>query len=77
MISALKNDRKAIGAEKEPLYCAIAKERIQQYYGFTLPIRPIGKPIYQPTGNEKTAQIPEEWKGKVNENNKKIFPPER
>lgn len=77
LIAALKNDRKAIGAEKELAYCQIARDRIHQLYSYTLPMRPIGKPIYQPTGNEKTAQIPDEWKGRLNENNQEIFPPER
>jgi site-specific DNA-methyltransferase (adenine-specific)/adenine-specific DNA-methyltransferase len=62
LIAALKNNRKAIGAEKEPTYCAITRERIQRFFNGTLPIRPIGKPVYVPSGNEKVVKIPEEWK---------------
>jgi adenine-specific DNA-methyltransferase len=62
MIAALKNDRYAMGAEKEPLYCEIASARIKKLFNFTLPIRPIGKPVHEPSGNEKVSKIPDEWK---------------
>jgi adenine-specific DNA-methyltransferase len=26
-----------------------------------LPYRKLGKPVYQPTGKEKTSQVPPEW----------------
>jgi hypothetical protein len=51
-----------IGVEKEERYYAIAKQRIDDYNNGILKIRPLGKAVYQPTGKEKIAQIPDEWK---------------
>ena len=48
IIAALKNDRKAIAAEKDADYIAIAKDRIDRFRNGTLPIRPLGKPIHKP-----------------------------
>lgn len=62
LIAALMHDRRAMGCEKETAYVEIARQRILQYFNGTLRYRPIGKPVYQPTGKEKVAQIPEEWK---------------
>ncbi len=61
LIAAIKRNRKALGSEREAEYVAIAKERIQAYFDGTLRIRPLGKPVYKPTGREKVAQIPPEW----------------
>lgn len=62
LIAAIKRNRRAMGAEKEEQYVAIARERIEAYFAGTLPTRPLGKPIYRPTGREKVAQVPDEWK---------------
>ncbi|AFZ37858.1 DNA methylase N-4/N-6 domain protein [Stanieria cyanosphaera PCC 7437] len=62
LIAALKHNRKAIGCEKEPQYVEIATERIKAYFNGTLVTRPMGKPVYQPTGKEKISQVPDEWK---------------
>jgi len=62
LIAAIKRKRRAMGSEKEKQYVEIAKERIEAYFNGTLRIRPLGKPIYTPTGKEKVAQVPEEWK---------------
>jgi site-specific DNA-methyltransferase (adenine-specific)/adenine-specific DNA-methyltransferase len=43
----------------------IARERIAAYLQGNLKIRPLGKPIHQPTGQEKVAQIPEEWHNNI------------
>ena len=64
LVAALMHDRKAIGAEQDSNYVSIAQDRIQKLSQGTLPIRPIGKPIHQPTGNERVAQMPFEWKDK-------------
>ena len=42
-----------------------AKQRLQAFYDGTLKIRPMGKPVYQPTGREKVAQRPPEWEQPV------------
>ncbi|MCK4735335.1 MAG: site-specific DNA-methyltransferase [Methanophagales archaeon] len=62
LIAGIKNNRKVIGCDKEPEYIRVAKERISDFYSGTLKIRPLGKPIYKPTGKEKVSQIPQEWK---------------
>jgi len=62
LIAAIKNNRKAIGSEKEESYISIAKERIDKFFTGTLKTRPLGKPIHKPKGTEKVAQIPEQWK---------------
>ncbi len=61
MLAALKNNRKAIGCEKEKEFFEIARARVQQLEDGILPYRPLGKPIFQPTGKEKVSQRPLEW----------------
>jgi adenine-specific DNA-methyltransferase len=51
-----------MGCEKEEEYIQIAKRRIADLSSGTLRYRQLGKPVYQPTGREKVAQIPMEWK---------------
>lgn len=62
LLAALKNKRRAIGCEKEEEYVEIARQRIGDLYSGTLRYRQLGKPVHQPTGREKVAQIPMEWK---------------
>jgi adenine-specific DNA-methyltransferase len=61
LIAAIKHNRRAMGSEKECVYVDIARERIVSYFNGTLRLRPMGKPVYQPTGREKVSQIPPEW----------------
>lgn len=61
LIASIMHQRKAMGCEKSAEYIKIAQERIEAYSQGTLKIRPLGKPIHQPTGQEKVAQIPQEW----------------
>ena len=62
LIAAIKHDRRAVGAEREAEYVDIAHDRIRAFFNGTLKVRPLGKPVYTPTGREKIAQIPNEWK---------------
>lgn len=62
LIAAIKNNRKTVGCDKEEMYIEIAKEKISDYFLGKLKTRPIGKPIFIPTGREKVSKIPEEWK---------------
>lgn len=62
LIAAIKHKRRAVGCDKEPKYVALARRRITDFYNGTLRIRPLGRPIFQPTGRERVSQIPEEWK---------------
>jgi site-specific DNA-methyltransferase (adenine-specific)/adenine-specific DNA-methyltransferase len=61
LIASIMHQRRAMGCEKSAEYIKIAQERIEAYRQGTLKIRPLGKPIHQPTGQEKVAQIPQEW----------------
>jgi DNA modification methylase len=62
VIASLKNNRNAIGIEKEKEYCKIANQRIKDFNEGNLKIRPINKPIHKPSGKEKVSQFPKEWK---------------
>jgi len=62
VIAAIKNNRNAIGIEREVEYCKIAKRRIEDFKEGKLKIRPIEKPIHIPTGNDKVSKVPEEWR---------------
>jgi adenine-specific DNA-methyltransferase len=62
MIAAVAHGRRAVVSEKDPQYAALARERLDAYVNGTLKLRPIGRPVHQPTGREKTAQIPDEWR---------------
>ena len=61
LIAAVKNNRNAIGIDKEEAYCKLSKERIQQLKEGKLKLRPINKPIHKPSANDKVAQVPAEW----------------
>lgn len=62
LIAALKHNRKAAGVDKEQEYITVAKQRIEDFYTGKLKIRPLGKPVFEPTGREKVSQIPPEWR---------------
>lgn len=61
LLAALKNKRKAFGCEKEEEYIKIARRRIADLASGKLRYRRLGKPVHQPTGREKVAQVPLEW----------------
>ena len=61
LIGALKNDRRGIGAERVPEYCALTRKRIELLASGELRTRPVGKPVHQPSGREKVSQIPLSW----------------
>lgn len=62
LVAALMHDRRAMGCEKEEAYVEIARQRILDYLNGVIRYRPLGKPVYQPTGKEKVSQMPEEWR---------------
>lgn len=62
LIAAIKNDRKAVGCDKENDYIEVTQDRIQKFLAGELKTRPIDKPIFVPTGKEKVSQIPDEWR---------------
>jgi len=61
ILASIKNNRNAIGIEKEKEYCEIAKLRIKDLIEGNLKIRPINKPIHKPSVNDKVSQVPNEW----------------
>ncbi|MBI5291125.1 MAG: site-specific DNA-methyltransferase [Chloroflexi bacterium] len=62
LIAASMHNRRALGSEKESGYVKIARGRLQALFNGTLNIRPIGRPVFVPTGREKVSQIPDEWR---------------
>ncbi len=62
LLAGLKHNRRVIGCDKEPDYIEITKERIQSLKDGRLGMREVGTEVFTPTGREKVAQIPEEWK---------------
>lgn len=61
LIASIKNDRNAIGIEKEVKYVEIAEQRISKLFSGILKLRPITKPIHQPSPTDKVAKLPDEW----------------
>jgi len=61
MLAAVRHNRRAMGCEREPAYVAEAKHRMELLFSGQLPYRPLGKPVYQPTGREKVSQIPQRY----------------
>jgi DNA modification methylase len=64
LLAAMRHNRRGLGCEKEAKYVQVAKDRIADFYAGSLRYRPLGKPVYQPTGREKVSQMPEEWLSK-------------
>ena len=62
LIAAIMHNRRAMGSEKVTQYIDITRERLASYSNGTLRHRVIGTPVFEPTGNEKISQIPDEWK---------------
>jgi adenine-specific DNA-methyltransferase len=63
LIAAVKQNRRAMGCEKEPLYIDTARERLAAWADGSLKLRPLGRPVYQPSGGDKVARVPDEWQG--------------
>lgn len=62
LIASLKHNRRGMIIDKESAYTNIAVQRVINFQNGLLKLRPLGKKVYQPTGKEKVAQIPFEWK---------------
>jgi len=59
--AALLSGRRAAGADTEPRYIEIARERTLAAAEGSLRFRPMNKPVYTPTGSERVSQRPSEW----------------
>lgn len=64
IVASILHDRKAIGVDKEKQYTNIAYQKIIQALNGTIKKRPLGKPVYKPTGKEKISREPLEWNDK-------------
>lgn len=61
LIGAIRHDRRAVGCDRDQKYLDICSERLHQLVEGTLRVRPLGKPVHQPTGHEKVSKRPESW----------------
>ena len=61
LLAGLIHRRRVVGCEKESKYIRIAQERLHQLYSGGLKIRPLGKPVYTPSGRDRVSQVPDEW----------------
>jgi len=61
ILAALRHGRRGLGCERDSEYISLAKRRVADFYAGALPYRPLGKPVHQPSGREKVAQVPKEW----------------
>lgn len=61
LIAAMKHQRRGMVIDREEQYIELTKERVKAFQNGMLKIRPIGKPVHKPTGNEKVAQVPSAW----------------
>jgi len=61
LVACAKPRRKGVGIDRDPEYCAIAKQRVADYFSGKLKLRPLGKPVHVPSGKEKITQKPLQW----------------
>jgi DNA modification methylase len=61
LIAAILHGRAAIGVDRCQEYVDIGLERIARLREGTLKTRPLGRPVYEPSGAGKLAQVPLEW----------------
>lgn len=61
IIAALKNNRNAVGFEKEKNYIKVGVKRINDLKNGSLKFRPLNKPIHIPSKKDKVAIYPIEW----------------
>ncbi len=62
LLAALKRGRRAMGCERDDAYVDVTRQRIAALENGTLRYRPMGKPVWQPSGREKVSQVPKEWR---------------
>jgi len=61
LLAASSTGRRGVMADISDSYCVIARERLRMFQHGDLKIRPLGKPVFEPTGREKVSQVPDEW----------------
>ena len=60
ILASVKNNRNAVGIEKEKKYIDITKQRIKDLKKGNLKLRPMNKPIYKPKATDKVAKAPKD-----------------
>jgi adenine-specific DNA-methyltransferase len=60
-IASIKNNRNAVGIDKEEIYCKVAKERIKKFKEGSLKPRTMDKPIHIPSPKDRVAKMPDGW----------------
>ncbi len=68
LIAVMRHHRRGMVIDRDPNYIRLTHQRIIDFQNGTLKMRPLGKPVHQPTGKEKISQIPAEWLDKKQEN---------
>lgn len=61
LIAAALHGRRSLGSEKDRKYYNIALDRLRALHKGTLKLRPLGRPVYTPSLNEKVAKVPSDW----------------
>jgi adenine-specific DNA-methyltransferase len=61
LIAAAKHNRRAVGCDREEKYLDICRKRLQMLADGILKTRPLGKPVFAPTGREKVSRRPSIW----------------
>ncbi|MHB8755640.1 MAG: DNA-methyltransferase [Candidatus Acidiferrales bacterium] len=61
LCAAVLRNRRAAGAEVDPDYLQIAKDRVKRALTGNLRRRPLGRPIYQPNPGDRIARRPEQF----------------
>ncbi len=61
VIAALRNNRNAVGIDKEKRYLDIAEKRISELRSGNLKVRPMTRSIHVPSPNNKLSKRPAEW----------------
>lgn len=62
LCAAVRNKRRAAGADIQQDYVNVAKQRILAAYDGTLAVRPMGKPVYEPPENSSITKRPNEFR---------------
>jgi adenine-specific DNA-methyltransferase len=57
-VAAVRQNRKALGAEIVEDYVRVARERVMSARNGLLRTRPMDRPVYRPSGKEKVTQNP-------------------
>jgi adenine-specific DNA-methyltransferase len=59
--ASVMHNRRAAGADIVESYLTIARNRVMQAWDGTLPVRPLNKPVYEPSERLALTQRPMEW----------------